>query len=182
MGIEQTPEQIFSINLNLLISRSGKSQKQVAEEMGISPTTFNTWCVGKILPSLKKIQMIADYFDVDKSELIDQIDESYNSQTIAMNLNRLLAKSGKKQSDLSKDLDISKTTLSSWLSGYRIPRMDKIDAFCKYFNCSRADIVNPYNPKEAEILSALEKNIVRNYREADKQHKSIVLLALGLME
>lgn len=46
-------------------------QKDVAKALGFNPTTFNTWCVGKIIPSASKIQKIADYFKIGKSDLLD---------------------------------------------------------------------------------------------------------------
>lgn len=64
-------KKIFSKNLNRYIYQSGKQQKEVAQDLGYSPTTFNTWCVGKIIPSAGKIQKIADYFNIGKSDLLD---------------------------------------------------------------------------------------------------------------
>lgn len=63
--------KIFSKNINKYINQSGKMQKEIAKELGYSPTTFNTWCVGKIIPSTGKIQKIADYFHIGKSDLLD---------------------------------------------------------------------------------------------------------------
>ncbi|MFR1761890.1 LexA family protein [Frisingicoccus sp.] len=68
---EEEQKKIFSKNLNYFIANSGKQQKEVASDLGISPTTFNTWCVGKIMPRMGKVQAIADYFGIGKSDLID---------------------------------------------------------------------------------------------------------------
>lgn len=68
---EDEQKKIFSKNLNYYIELSGKQQKEVAKELGISTTTFNTWCVGKIMPRMGKIQKIADYFCIQKTDLID---------------------------------------------------------------------------------------------------------------
>lgn len=68
---EEEQRKIFSKNLNYYISNSGKQQKEIAADLGISPTTFNTWCVGKIMPRMGKVQAIADYFNIGKSDLID---------------------------------------------------------------------------------------------------------------
>lgn len=68
---EEEQRRIFSKNLNYYISNSGKQQKEIAVDLGISPTTFNTWCVGKIMPRMGKVQAIADYFNIGKSDLID---------------------------------------------------------------------------------------------------------------
>jgi len=63
-------KRIFSINLNRLISQSGKSQKDVAKEMGFKHTTLNTWCKGGSFPTTGKLQVIADYFGIGKEDLI----------------------------------------------------------------------------------------------------------------
>lgn len=63
--------RIFAKNLNRLIAESGKSQKEVANDLGFHPSTFNTWCKGKLTPRVGRIQRIADYFHVPKSALTD---------------------------------------------------------------------------------------------------------------
>lgn len=68
---DEEQKKIFSKNLNYYIASSGKQQKEVAKDLGISPTTFNTWCVGKIMPRMGKVQKIADYFKIGKSDLIE---------------------------------------------------------------------------------------------------------------
>lgn len=68
---DEEQKRIFSKNINYYISQSGKQQKEIAKDLGYSPTTFNTWCVGKIIPSSGKVQKIADYFGIGKSDLLD---------------------------------------------------------------------------------------------------------------
>lgn len=68
---DEEQKRIFSKNLNFYIAQSGKQQKEVANDLGITPTTFNTWCVGKIMPRMGKVQAIADYFGIGKTDLID---------------------------------------------------------------------------------------------------------------
>ena len=68
---DEEQKRIFSKNINFYISQSGKQQKEVANDLGFNPTPFNTWCVGKIVPSAGKVQKIADYFNIGKSDLLD---------------------------------------------------------------------------------------------------------------
>lgn len=63
--------RIFSKNINRYIAESGRMQKDIAKDLGYAPTTFNNWCVGKVLPSLGKVQRIADYFGIGKTDLLD---------------------------------------------------------------------------------------------------------------
>ena len=39
---DEEQKKIFSLNLNRYINSSGKLQKEIATELGYSPTTFNT--------------------------------------------------------------------------------------------------------------------------------------------
>lgn len=68
---EEEQRQIFARNLNYYIANSGKQQKEVAKELGYPQTTFNTWCMGKVIPGMGKVQTIADYFKIGKSDLLD---------------------------------------------------------------------------------------------------------------
>ncbi len=72
--IEQ--KTIFSANLNRYLSNFGLTQKEVAASIGVSPQTFNTWCKGIAIPRMSKIQKIADYFCIKKSDLIDEASSS----------------------------------------------------------------------------------------------------------
>lgn len=63
--------KIFAQNLNKYLQLNGKSQKEVADAIGVLTSTFNTWCQGIALPRMGKIQKLADYFRIDKSDLID---------------------------------------------------------------------------------------------------------------
>lgn len=64
-------QKIFTRNLNRYVSESGKTQKEIAQAIKVSPQTFNTWTKGIALPRMAKIQALADYFHILKSDLID---------------------------------------------------------------------------------------------------------------
>ena len=82
---DEEQKKIFGKNLSKYIALSGKDQKEVAKDLGYAATTFNTWCVGKIIPSMGKIQKIADYFGIGKSDLLDDKDNKYSPETAKMN-------------------------------------------------------------------------------------------------
>ncbi|MGN8818592.1 helix-turn-helix transcriptional regulator [Oribacterium sp. HCP28S3_H8] len=67
---------------------------------------------------------------------------------ISKNLKRIFYEHQKTQADVAKDLHISKATISSWVNGTRVPRMDKIDLLCHYFNVTRQDIMEHPSDRE----------------------------------
>ena len=65
-------KKIFAKNLNKYISLNQKQQKEVADDLGINPTTLNMWCNGNSMPRVSMIQKLADYFRIGKSDLTDE--------------------------------------------------------------------------------------------------------------
>ena len=68
---DEEQKRIFANNLNRYISLNQKQQVDVAKDLGINPTTFNMWCKGNSMPNVGKIQKLADYFGIGKSDLTD---------------------------------------------------------------------------------------------------------------
>lgn len=61
------------------MDRSGKDQKVVADEIGVAPSTFNEWMKAKKYPRIDKIELLANYFGILKSDLIEEpTDEGYS--------------------------------------------------------------------------------------------------------
>lgn len=67
-------KKIFAKNLNKYLTQFNKTQKEVADAIDVSPQTFNTWCQGIALPRMGKVQRLADYFGIGKTDLIDEKD------------------------------------------------------------------------------------------------------------
>lgn len=69
---DEQQKKIFSKNLNYYISINGKLQNEVAKDLGINASTLNMWCNGNSFPGIGKIQKLADYFKIGKSDLLDE--------------------------------------------------------------------------------------------------------------
>lgn len=67
--------EVFSKNLNYFMSIKGVSQKELAEIVGVSKSTMNEWCTGKKYPRIDKIETLANYFGILKSDLIENKSE-----------------------------------------------------------------------------------------------------------
>lgn len=101
---------------------------------------------------------------------------------VSKNLRRIAIENDKQQSNVAKDLGLSKATVSSWFNGTRVPRMDKIDALCTYFHCKRSDIIEEFTETVRDPLSTDEWKVMDAYRTADPVTRRNIRMILGLTE
>lgn len=71
MKDDNTQKKIFARNLNYYVNQTGKQQKEVAQLIGFSEKTFNGWCRGLSIPTMGKVQIIADFFGIGKTDLLE---------------------------------------------------------------------------------------------------------------
>ena len=68
-------KNIFASNLNKYMEESQKTRKDLAEALGVSYYTITDWVKGKKYPRMDKVEMLANYFGVLKSDLIEEKDQ-----------------------------------------------------------------------------------------------------------
>ena len=64
--------EVFAKNLKFYLEKSGKTQKEVALAIGVTPASFNEWIKAKKYPRIDKIEMLAMFFGILKSDLIEE--------------------------------------------------------------------------------------------------------------
>jgi len=65
-------KEVFAKNLRYYMERKGISQKELAEIVGVSAPTVNDWLKAKKYPRIDKIEIMANYFGILKSDLIEE--------------------------------------------------------------------------------------------------------------
>lgn len=65
-------KEVFAKNLKYYIDSSGISQKDLADAIGVSAPTLNEWLKSKKYPRIDKIERLANYFGILKSDLIEE--------------------------------------------------------------------------------------------------------------
>lgn len=102
-------------NLDYHLKRSGMTQKQLAEKLGISPSAVTNWVKGKNSPDLEYIAIMCDIFHLSISDLLysdqtkkaptEELSESdFEKQRLLHNFDRLNSKGRKTLIDYSDDL------------------------------------------------------------------------------
>ena len=65
-------KETMSRNLKYYIDRSGKDRKTLAEIWGFPYSTVTDWINGNKYPRIDRIEVMAEYFGIQKSDLIEE--------------------------------------------------------------------------------------------------------------
>ena len=65
-------KSVFAANLKRLMQKEGKTRKDVCDALGFNYYTFADWVTGRKYPRMNKVEALAEYFGVSKSELIEE--------------------------------------------------------------------------------------------------------------
>lgn len=69
---EESYQKIFSKNLNYYMTINGKSQTDLINDLGFNKSAVSTWCNGTRLPRMDKVEILARYFNINRSDLIEE--------------------------------------------------------------------------------------------------------------
>lgn len=122
--------QIVSKNLNALLSKTNRKKVDVANHLqkyGVSETTVYSWFNGKKYPRIDKIQLLADYFGVLKSDITEEKNDSkkeFISSTLQLPLYGSIAAGALASVDVVTQDDVEYISVPSQFLG-------------KYSNCTR---------------------------------------------
>lgn len=72
-------KKIFSKNLNYFMQLNGKTQTDLINDLGFNKSAVSTWCNGTRLPRMDKVDILAKYFSIKRSDLIESNKEKQNS-------------------------------------------------------------------------------------------------------
>lgn len=102
-------KEALAKNLSHYIKRSGKTQKELAAIVGVAPSTFNDWIKGKKYPRIDKIEILANYFGILKSDLIEDTREDIDQMRRTNNmLAKIIVRMRKDEKFMSLVNDLSK--------------------------------------------------------------------------
>ena len=69
---EDEYKKIFAKNLKHYMTSQGENQMDLMRDLGLSSSTVSNWCTGAKLPRMDKVQLLADYFHIMKSDLLEE--------------------------------------------------------------------------------------------------------------
>lgn len=69
-------KEVFAKNLKKYMELNRKSRREVCAALGYSYFTFSDWVNGKKMPRMDKVEQLANYFGILKSDLIEDKKET----------------------------------------------------------------------------------------------------------
>ena len=103
----------------------------------------------------------------------------------AQNLQRYMDLHRKTRRDISEALGISYYTVTDWVKGKKMARMDKIEMLAEYFGCMKIDLIEEQNPeeiKEPAMYDGLSENQKKLMQFAQTVPEDKAALALRLIQ
>lgn len=65
-------KNIFARNLQHYMALNNKTRRDLETALGISYYTITDWVKGKKYPRMDKVELLANYFNIQKSDLIEE--------------------------------------------------------------------------------------------------------------
>ena len=65
-------KRIFGNNLSAILDAKGITQLELANEIKVATSSVSYWCNGEKMPRMDKIELIAEYLGVTKSDLLEE--------------------------------------------------------------------------------------------------------------
>ena len=124
------------------------SQKEVAQKLGVAYVSYNTWEREYDIIPLRQLDRFCSIFHVSLDFVLGFSDEwSYpnsrdtiDPELLAKRIKRIRRENDLTQDELSKILNITRSSISKYEHGINLALTSYIMGFCKYFHIS-ADFV-----------------------------------------
>lgn len=65
-------KEVMATNILKYMDKYGKSRQDMCKALGVKYTTFTDWVKGNTYPRIDKIELMANYFGISKSDLVEQ--------------------------------------------------------------------------------------------------------------
>lgn len=110
------------------------------------------------------------------------LNEREYNKLVGANLRRIMYERGKTQAEMSRDLKIGKSTISTWMNGQHIPRMDKLALIAKYLGCSVIDIIDVSDADAKEAVTDAQAELIRLTMTSEDSNVELALDVLRKLE
>lgn len=143
-------KEVMASNIRKYLDRLGMNVKDFSRELGVSYSTVRDWANAVTYPRIDKIEMMANYFGVSKSDLVENRQEASTVDKITTTASKLV------DERQEKVLEYCEEQLSEQENGGReLPTIDE-----RFTNVT--DIYRKLSPKRQEEIRRSMNRQLRN--------------------
>lgn len=150
-------KKIFANNLKFYMEKNNIDRYELSKICEVPYSTVSSWLQSDRYPRIDKIQQLADYFSIDKSDLIEgptNIDSSFASTLKQLRINKKLT-----QEELSKEINVSTSTIGMYETSKREPNFEVLKKISNFFNISLDNLILGEKSNNSESFKDYIKNI-----------------------
>lgn len=150
-------KKIFANNLKFYMEKNNVDRYELSKICEVPYSTVSSWLQSDRYPRIDKIQQLADYFSIDKSDLIEgptNIDSSFASTLKQLRINKKLT-----QEELSKEINVSTSTIGMYETSKREPNFEVLKKISNFFNISLDNLILGEKSNNSESFKDYIKNI-----------------------
>lgn len=182
---EDVYKKIFSKNLNYYMELNKKTQTDLINDLGFDKSAVSTWCNGTRLPRMDKIEILAQYFKINRSDLIEEKPKSEikcgGEGDISERLKQARILAHKTQKEVADMLGMTYQAISNYERGKTKVENDILIKLCQIYGVSISEIllgqqINIQKPiaPPSEPDKRLQK-IIHCYNEMDDMGREILV-------
>lgn len=157
-------KNIFARNLKYYMELNGKTRKTICQDLGFSYYTFSDWVTGKKYPRMDKVEMLANYFNILKSDLIeDKSSDEHNENTaIGQSLVSIREASNLSREEMAKEFNISIEDLKAYEDGIKRIPFELLQRIADYFHVDlNANALFQYRKENNQSNLQTSLNIIK---------------------
>lgn len=147
-------KSIFSRNLKYQMELNGKTRQDISDALGISYFTVTSWANGTKYPRMDKVEMLADYFGILKSDLIeDKSNEENDTITIGNLFENIRKDMHLSLDEISEELGLTVEEIRKYETGKGGIPANIVKMLAEYFGISVGRL-SAGRVKEKDIFAA----------------------------
>ena len=132
---------IFQKRFNDIINETDYNRAELSKIIPISQSSLSNALSYGIIPSVKTLIRVADFFDISINFLLGKTDEedfikSSTKTTFHQRFESLCAEKEVTHYKVASDCLFDKSSISKWFSKNFIPELEILELLCDYFNVS----------------------------------------------
>lgn len=165
-------KDVMAKNLLYYMNLNGKDRKQVCSDLDIKYTTFCDWINAKTYPRIDKIEKLANYFKISKSDLV----ENKNKKVTDMGFerfNQYKKEKGLTNAQLAAISGVPISTIEKISAGQTTnPKLDTVKALARALDKTLDDFDDIIQLKAT--YTSQEINLIEHYRDLDQHGKNVI--------